>query len=235
MLKVENIDVAYGDVEVLHGVSLDIKVGELVAVIGANGAGKTTLLKTISALLRPIDGSIKFEDEVISNQNPDKIVARGIVQVPEGRLLFPDMSVRENLEMGAYLERDKAVISERLESVHELFPVLKDRSSQLAGTLSGGEQQMLAVGRGLMAGPKLFMFDEPSLGLAPKLVQSIFEMVQHIKQELGVTVLLVEQNVRQSCEISDRAFVLENGRMVLHGTGAEMLENDHVREAYLGL
>jgi len=235
MLKVNNIDVAYGDVQVLHGVSLDIKVGELVAVIGANGAGKTTLLKTISALLRPIDGSISFEDEVISTQNPDRVVARGIVQVPEGRLLFPDMSVRENLEMGAYLERDKAVLSERMNSVHELFPLLEDRYSQLAGTLSGGEQQMLAVGRGLMAGPKLFMFDEPSLGLAPKLVQSIFEMVQHINQELGVTVLLVEQNVRQSCEISDRAFVLENGRMVLHGTGLEMLENDHVREAYLGL
>jgi len=235
MLKVNNIDVAYGDVQVLHGVSLDIKVGELVAVIGANGAGKTTLLKTISALLKPIDGSISFEDEVISTQNPDRVVARGIVQVPEGRLLFPDMSVRENLEMGAYLERDKAVLSERMNSVHELFPLLEDRYSQLAGTLSGGEQQMLAVGRGLMAGPKLFMFDEPSLGLAPKLVQSIFEMVQHINQELGVTVLLVEQNVRQSCEISDRAFVLENGRMVLHGTGLEMLENDHVREAYLGL
>ncbi len=235
MLKVDNIDVAYGDVEVLHGVSLDIKAGELVAVIGANGAGKTTLLKTISALLRPTDGSITFEDEIISTQNPDRIVSRGIVQVPEGRLLFPDMSVRENLEMGAYLERDKDTVVERFKSVHDLFPLLEDRSTQLAGTLSGGEQQMLAVGRGLMAGPKLFMFDEPSLGLAPKLVQSIFEMVQHINQELGVTVLLVEQNVRQSCEISDRAFVLENGRMVLHGTGAEMLQNDHVREAYLGL
>lgn len=235
MLQVNSIDVAYGDVEVLHGVSLDINAGELVAVIGANGAGKTTLLRTISGLLKPLDGTINYEDHVISTQNPDKIVANGIVQVPEGRLLFPDMSVRENLEMGAYLERDKAVISERMESVHKLFPVLEDRSSQLAGTLSGGEQQMLAVGRGLMAGPRLFMFDEPSLGLAPKLVQSIFEMVQHINKELGVTILLVEQNVRQSCEISDRAFVLENGRMVLHGTGGEMLENDHVREAYLGL
>jgi len=235
MLKVNNIDVAYGDVEVLHGVSLNINSGELVAVIGANGAGKTTLLKTISGLLRPLEGTITFEDDVISSQNPDKIVAKGIIQVPEGRLLFPDMSVRENLEMGSYLERDKNVISERLNSVHELFPVLNERSSQLAGTLSGGEQQMLAIGRGLMAGPKLFMFDEPSLGLAPKLVQSIFEMVQHINQELGVTILLVEQNVRHSCEISDRAFVLENGRMVLHGTGNEMLKNDHVREAYLGL
>ena len=235
MLQVNSVDVAYGDVQVLHEVSLDIKEGELVAVIGANGAGKTTLLKTISGLLRPLSGEISFKDGTISNLNPERIVAQGIVQVPEGRLLFPDMTVRENLEMGAYLERNKDTVNERMASVYELFPVLKERSTQLAGTLSGGEQQMLAVGRGLMAGPELFMFDEPSLGLAPKLVQSIFEMVQHINKELGVTVLLVEQNVRQSCEISDRAFVLENGRMVLHGTGLEMLENDHVREAYLGL
>ena len=235
MLQVNSIDVAYGDVQVLHEVSLDIREGELVAVIGANGAGKTTLLKTISGLLRPLSGEISFKDGTISNLNPERIVAQGIVQVPEGRLLFPDMTVRENLEMGAYLERNKDTVNERMASVYELFPVLKERSTQLAGTLSGGEQQMLAVGRGLMAGPELFMFDEPSLGLAPKLVQSIFEMVQHINKELGVTVLLVEQNVRQSCEISDRAFVLENGRMVLHGTGLEMLENDHVREAYLGL
>lgn len=235
MLKVEGVDVAYGDVQVLNEVSLDIQEGELVAVIGANGAGKTTLLKTISGLLRPFNGSISFEDRAIHNQNPDRIVANGIVQVPEGRLLFPEMSVRENLEMGAYLEKDKHTVAERFVSVYELFPVLKERSSQLAGTLSGGEQQMLAVGRGLMAGPKLFMFDEPSLGLAPKLVQSIFEMVQHINKTFNVTVLLVEQNVRHSCEISDRAFVLENGRMVLQGTGLEMLENDHVREAYLGL
>jgi len=209
---------------------LDIQEGELVAVIGANGAGKTTLLKTISSLLRPLKGSILFEDETISSLNPDRVVARGIVQVPEGRLLF-----RENLEMGAYLEKDKNTVNERFDSVYELFPVLKERSTQMAGTLSGGEQQMLAVGRGLMAGPKLFMFDEPSLGLAPKLVQSIFDRVQHINKTLGVTVLLVEQNVRMSCEISDRAFVLENGRVVMHGTGLEMLENDHVREAYLGL
>ncbi|HUV28619.1 MAG TPA: ABC transporter ATP-binding protein [Anaerolineales bacterium] len=235
MLQVDRIDVAYGDVEVLHEVSLDIKVGELVAVIGANGAGKTTLLKTISGLLRPFNGSISFEGSVISNLNPDRIVSNGIVHVPEGRLLFPEMSVRENLEMGAYIEKDKEKISERFASVYEMFPVLEERSSQMAGTLSGGEQQMLAVGRGLMAGPSLFMFDEPSLGLAPKLVQSIFEMVLHINKTMNVTVLLVEQNVRRSCEISDRAFVLENGKMVLRGTGQEMLENDHVREAYLGI
>jgi branched-chain amino acid transport system ATP-binding protein len=235
MLKVDRIDVAYGDVQVLHEVSLDIKVGELVAVIGANGAGKTTMLKTISGLLRPFNGSISFDGSVISNLNPDRIVSNGIVHVPEGRLLFPDMSIRENLEMGAYLEKDKEKVSERFASVYEMFPVLEERSSQMAGTLSGGEQQMLAVGRGLMAGPSLFMFDEPSLGLAPKLVQSIFEMVLHINKTLNVTVLLVEQNVRRSCEISDRAFVLENGKMVLQGTGQEMLNNIHVREAYLGL
>jgi len=235
MLKVNNIDVAYGDVQVLHGVSLDIKKGEFVAVIGANGAGKTTLLKTISGLLNPLSGDISFEDEIINTLSPDRVVKRGIIHVPEGRLLFPEMSVRENLELGAYLEKDNDIINERFDSVYSMFPVLKERSAQLAGTLSGGEQQMLAIGRGLMAGPKLFMFDEPSLGLAPKLVQSIFEMVQHINKELGVTVLLVEQNVRHSCEISDRAFVLENGRVVLSGSGMEMLENDHVREAYLGL
>ncbi len=235
MLQVDRIDVAYGDVQVLHEVSLDIKVGELVAVIGANGAGKTTMLKTISGLLRPFNGSISFDGSVISNLNPDRIVSNGIVHVPEGRLLFPDMSIRENLEMGAYLEKDKEKVSERFASVYEMFPVLEERSSQMAGTLSGGEQQMLAVGRGLMAGPSLFMFDEPSLGLAPKLVQSIFEMVLHINKTLNVTVLLVEQNVRRSCEISDRAFVLENGKMVLQGTGQEMLNNIHVREAYLGL
>jgi len=235
MLQVDNIDVAYGDVQVLYDVSLDIQKGELVAVIGANGAGKTTLLKTISSLLKPTRGVIEFKGETISGLGPDRIVSKGLVQVPEGRLLFPEMSIRENLEMGAYLTRDKRVIQARFSEVYELFPVLKERRNQFAGTLSGGEQQMLAVGRGLMAGPELFMFDEPSLGLAPKLVQSIFEMIQHINQTLAVTVLLVEQNVRQSCEISDRAFVLENGRMVLEGSGAEMLENSHVREAYLGL
>jgi branched-chain amino acid transport system ATP-binding protein len=235
MLRVDGIDVAYGDVQVLYDVSLDIKKGELVAVIGANGAGKTTLLKTISSLMKPSRGTIEFKGDIVSGLGPDRIVSKGLVQVPEGRLLFPEMSVRENLEMGAYLVRDKKAIQARFVEVFELFPVLKDRRNQLAGTLSGGERQMLAVGRGLMAGPELFMFDEPSLGLAPKLVQTIFEMIQHINKTLEVTVLLVEQNVRQSCEISDRAFVLENGRMVLEGTGAEMLENSHVREAYLGL
>ena len=235
MLKVDNVDVSYGDVQVLFDVSLDIQEGELVAVIGANGAGKTTLLKTISGILTPQKGSINFEDKVISTQPSNKTVGDGIIHVPEGRLLFPDMTVRENLKMGAFLTNSKETVSERLEMVNEMFPRLKEREKQLAGTLSGGEQQMLAVGRGLMAGPRLLMLDEPSLGLAPKLVQQIFDLVQQIKQELGVTVLLVEQNVRHSCEISDRAFVMENGKIVLQGPGSEMLENDHVREAYLGL
>lgn len=235
MLKVNNIEVSYGDVQVLYDVSLNIEAGELVAVIGANGAGKTTLLRTISGLLRPHAGTIHFQDKVISTQPPHSTVASGIVQVPEGRLLFPDMTVRENLQMGAYLIKDKASVSESVQSVFGMFPILEERSDQLAGTLSGGEQQMLAIGRGLMGKPKLLMLDEPSLGLSPKLVQQVFKLVQQINQDLGVTVLLIEQNVRLSCEISDRAFVMENGRIVLSGPGCEMLENDHVRRAYLGL
>jgi branched-chain amino acid transport system ATP-binding protein len=235
MLKVENIDVAYGDAQVLFDVSLDIQEGELVAVIGANGAGKTTLLKTISGILNPSRGMISFKGEGINNLPPNKRVGAGIIHVPEGRLLFPEMTIQENLRMGAFLTKEKEVIQERLESVYKMFPVLKERSSQLAGTLSGGEQQMLAVGRGLMAAPTLLMLDEPSLGLAPKLVQQVFALTQQINQDLGVTVLLVEQNVRLSCEISDRAFVLENGQVVLAGPGVDMLENEHVRRAYLGL
>ena len=174
MLQVHNIDVAYGDVQVLYDVSLDIKQGELVAVIGANGAGKTTLLRAISGILKPQKGSIHFRDKTISEQAPNKTVGDGVVQVPEGRLLFPDMTVLENLKMGAFLTKDKAIIAERLASVYEMFPRLKEREKQSAGTLSGGEQQMLAIGRELMAGPTLLMMDEPSLGLSPKLVQQVF-------------------------------------------------------------
>jgi branched-chain amino acid transport system ATP-binding protein len=235
MLQITDIDVGYGDTQVLFDVTMDIAEGELVAVIGANGAGKTTLLRTISGVLTPGKGEITFKDQVISNRPSHDIVSRGIIQVPEGRLLFPEMTVTENLKMGSYATKDRSLIDERLESVYAMFPILKDRSKQLAGTLSGGEQQMLAVGRGLMAGPTLLMLDEPSLGLAPKLVQQVFDIAQQINQEMGVTVLLVEQNVRLSCEISDRAFVLENGQIVLRGPGGEMLENDHVRRAYLGL
>lgn len=235
MLLVEGIDVNYGDVQVLKDVSLDVQEKELVAVIGANGAGKTTLLKTISGLLKPRRGTITFDDKRISGIDANKIVAEGIVQVPEGRLLFPQMTVRENLEMGAFLTKNRAVVQGRIATVYDLFPILKERDKQAAGTMSGGEQQMIAVGRALMSGPKLMMLDEPSLGLAPKLVQSIFEMVVRINKELGIAVLLVEQNVQHSCRISDRAFVVENGEIVLQGCGCDMLQNEHVRRAYLGL
>jgi branched-chain amino acid transport system ATP-binding protein len=235
MLNIQNIDVYYGDVQVIKNISLNVKDGELVAVIGGNGAGKTTMIKTISGILKPRHGTISFAGKTISGMDANKIVSEGMVQVPEGRLLFPEMSVRENLEMGAYSVKDKKVIANQLKSIYDMFPILSERQKQLAGTLSGGEQQMLAIGRALMSSPKLIMFDEPSLGLAPKLVQSIFEMVVRINKELGMTVLLAEQNVKQSCQISDRAFVIENGEVVLQGTGAEMLENDHVRRAYLGL
>lgn len=235
MLQIKDIDVFYGDVQVLKKVSLDVKEGELVAVIGANGAGKTTLLKTISGILKPREGAIDFLGKRISEIEAHKIVDLGVVQVPEGRLLFPEMTVRENLEMGAYLVKDKSKFEQQIKFIEELFPILNEREKQLAGTLSGGEQQMLAIGRALMSSPKLIMFDEPSLGLAPKLVQTIFDMVVRINKELGMTVLLVEQNVQHSCQISDRAFVVENGEVVLHGTGKEMLANEHVRRAYLGL
>ncbi len=235
MLQVNQVDVYYGDVQILKDITLNVEDKELVAVVGANGAGKTTLLNTISGLLKPRKGLINFDGECISEMPAHQIVQRGVVQVPEGRLLFPEMTVLENLEMGGYLLNDPQELAKRVESVFQLFPVLKERAKQLAGTLSGGEQQMLAIGRGLMSNPKLLMFDEPSLGLAPKLVQQIFEMVQQINKELGVTVLLVEQNVKHSCQISDRAIVIENGYVVLQGPGASMLENEHVRRAYLGL
>lgn len=235
MLQVDGIDVAYGDVQVLKNVHLEVNEKELVAVIGANGAGKTTLINTISGILKPQKGTITFQGKRISNIPANRIVAEGIVQVPEGRLLFPEMSVRENLEMGGYLLKNRQAVLERLDSVYQLFPRLAEREKQAAGTMSGGEQQMVAIGRALMPSPKMIMFDEPSLGLAPKLVQSIFEMVLKINKQLGITVLLVEQNVQHSCQISDKAFVIENGEIVLQGTGAEMLQNDHVRRAYLGL
>jgi branched-chain amino acid transport system ATP-binding protein len=235
MLQVENVDVFYGDVQVLKKVTLEVKPGELVAVIGSNGAGKTTLIKSISGLLKPRQGTIVFQGKRISGLDANKVVAQGVVQVPEGRLLFPEMTVRENLEMGAYTVKRKAEVTQKLAEVHALLPLLQERAKQLAGTLSGGEQQMLAIGRALMSSPQLIMFDEPSLGLAPKLVQTVFEMVVNINQQLGISVLLVEQNVQHCCRISDRAYVLENGDVALEGPGPAMLNNDHVRRAYLGL
>ncbi len=235
MLKIKKIDTYYGDVQILKDVTLDVDPGDLIAVIGANGAGKTTLIKTISGLLRPESGMITFEDEDITKVEPHQIVAKGLVQVPEGRMLFPKMTVRENLEMGGFMLPDKETLENKLEEIFEFLPRLKERTKQIAETMSGGEQQMLAIGRALMSNPRLVMFDEPSLGLAPKLVQSVLEMVTRINEEMGVSVLLVEQNVQNSCRICSRAYVLENGEIVLKGTGAEMLDNEHVRRAYLGI
>jgi len=234
MLKVEHIDVSYGDLQVLWEISFEVNEGEIVALVGANGAGKSTTLKTVSGLLRPNNGSIRFLDQRLDQIPAHKIIEHGIAQVPEGRRLFPEMSVRENLIMGALSPRAKAKRNETMEWVFGLFPRLRERHKQLAGTLSGGEQQMCAVGRGLMALPRLIMFDEPSLGLAPILVADIFKIIGRIQQE-GVTVLIVEQNTKHTLEICTRGYVLENGRVVLSGTGQELLNNEHVRQAYLGI
>ncbi|MBP8626742.1 MAG: ABC transporter ATP-binding protein [Syntrophorhabdaceae bacterium] len=234
MLEIKNIDVFYGDVQVIWGISFEVKKGEIVALIGANGAGKSTTLKTISGILRPRKGEILFEGVAINKIEPYKLIEMGIVHVPEARRLFVEMTVEENLDMGslkgqARIEREK---TKRL--VYDIFPRLFERKKQLAGTLSGGEQQMLAVGRGLMSKPKLQMFDEPSLGLSPILVRDIFSVIKRIKEE-GVTILIVEQNVRQTLALADRAYVLENGRIVLTGTGESLLGNEHVKTAYLGV
>jgi branched-chain amino acid transport system ATP-binding protein len=234
MLKVSHIDVSYGDVQVIWNISFEVKEKEIAVLVGANGAGKSTTLRTISGLLRPSKGAIEF-DGVRLDQIPDhKTVEVGLVQVPEGRRLFPEMTVEENLIMGSLAPQAKAKRKETLRWVYSLFPRLEERRKQYARTLSGGEQQMCAVGRGLMSIPKLLMFDEPSLGLAPILVQDIFRMVQKINQE-GVTVFLVEQNVKQTLNICSRAYVLENGRILLEGLGKDLLNNDYVREAYLGI
>jgi branched-chain amino acid transport system ATP-binding protein len=234
MLEVQSIDVFYGDLQILWDVSFEVNEGEIVALVGANGSGKSTTLKTISGLLRPASGSIMFQDQHLNLIPANKIIEHGIAHVPEGRRLFPEMSVRENLIMGSLSPAAKAKRNETMEWVFGLFPRLREREKQLAGTLSGGEQQMVAVGRGLMALPKLIMFDEPSLGLAPILVADIFRIIRRINKE-GVTVLVTEQNTKQSLETSDRGYVLENGRVVLSGSGQELLNNEHVKQAYLGI
>ena len=233
MLRIEGLYAGYGDLEVLHGIDLEVNEGEIVALMGANGAGKTTTLRAISGLVAIAEGSITFEESDIGSWRSSQIVAEGVVQVPEGRKLFADMSVMENLRLGAY-RRGRSDINESLDEVFELFPRLNQRSSQQAGTLSGGEQQMLAIGRALMTKPRFLMLDEPSLGLAPKLVIDIFGVIKNINQ-LGVTVMLVEQNAVHALQLSNRGYVLENGRVVLHGTGEELLGDDRVRTAYLGL
>jgi len=234
VLKVSEIDVYYGDLQALRGVSIDIEQGEVVSVIGSNGAGKTSLLKTISGMLRPRRGTIALEGKDISRAPSSRIVEQGISHVPEGRQIFPTMTVLENLEMGAQFPRTKKVQQETMQQVFGYFPRLKERLNQKAGTLSGGEQQMLAMGRGLMSLPALMMLDEPSLGLAPVLVSTIFEIIEKINQQ-GTSILLIEQNVFNSLKISNRGYVLENGQVALSGAGQELLENPHIRKTYLGL
>jgi len=234
LLSVDNINVFYGDLQALWEVSFNVEKGEIVAILGSNGAGKSTTLRTISGLLRPRTGSIQFLGESLGKIPPHRIVDLGVAHIPEGRKLFPLYSVMENLKMGAYTRKLIEKKDETLEWVFELFPILKERRNQAAGTLSGGEQQMLAIGRGLMSRPKLLMLDEPSLGLAPRLVLTVFDLIRRINEE-GITVLLVEQNVRHALQLAHRAYVLETGRVVLEGKGDELMDNEHVKKAYLGM
>jgi branched-chain amino acid transport system ATP-binding protein len=234
MLRVEGLRVAYGPITALWDVGFDVRPGEIVALVGANGAGKTTALKAISGLLRPRGGTIRLDGDSLERRSTMEIVERGVVQVPEGRKLFPEMTVRDNLLLGGFPRSARPRQGERLEQVFAVFPRLRERQRQLAGTLSGGEQQMVAIGRGLMAGPRLLMLDEPSLGLAPIMVEEMFRVIGEINRQ-GVTVLLVEQNTEHALAIASRGFVLESGRVSLSGSGAELLANDRVREAYLGL
>jgi branched-chain amino acid transport system ATP-binding protein len=233
MLEVRGLHCRYGKVGVVKGISLEVREGELVSLIGANGAGKTTTLKAISGLVPPVGGQILFRGEEITSAQARRILAMGIAHCPEGRRVFPYMTVQENLEMGCYLRADRARIGSDMERIFARFPVLAERRSQPAGTLSGGEQQMLAIGRALMSRPRLVLFDEPSLGLAPTMVERTFEIIAEIRKE-GTTVLMVEQNAYAALEMCDRSYVLESGEVTLHGSGAELLGNPHVRQAYLG-
>lgn len=235
MLRLQQVDAGYGEMQVLFEVGLEVRKGEIVAIIGSNGAGKTTLLRTVSGLIRASKGKIEFMGEEIQSLPPHMIASRGVAHVPEGRQLFNKLTVAENLHLGAYSRQlSRAEMSERLEFVYSIFPRLKERSLQRAGTLSGGEQQMLAIGRGLMMGPKLLMLDEPSLGIAPKLVTEIFDSIKSINEQ-GTTVLLVEQNVVESLEIAHRAYILQSGQITMEGTGQEFLATDVVRSSFLGM
>lgn len=233
MLKVNGLTASYGSLEVLHGVSLEVRQGEIVALLGSNGAGKTTAISAISGLLRASSGSIEFEGRDITNLSPDRVVGLGLVQVPEGRRIFPKLTVLENMEMGAYLTRDKDKRIKGLERAFAMFPRLAERRNQLGGTLSGGEQQMLAIARGLMPDPRMLLLDEPSLGLAPIVVDKIFDIIEEIRTS-GTTVLLVEQNAQRSLEIADRGYILETGRVVMEDAGRALLENPAVQASYLG-
>lgn len=233
MLRVDDINVYYGAIHALKGISFHVEEGEIVSLIGANGAGKTTAMQTVSGLLRSKTGDIRFQDQSIAKMEPHVIVKKGLAQVPEGRRVFASMSVQENLEMGAYARKDKTCVPEDMDKVFTRFPRLKERRRQLAGTLSGGEQQMLAIGRALMSRPKMLLLDEPSMGLSPILVQEIFNCIQEVNRD-GTTIFLVEQNAKMALSISSRAYVLETGTVVLEGSAAELLDNEEVKHAYLG-
>jgi branched-chain amino acid transport system ATP-binding protein len=234
MLEIKNLHVSYGAINALYGISLSVKAGSIVTLIGANGAGKTTTLKTISGLLKPKSGEILYEGKNIAGLPPHQIVARGLSHVPEGRMIFANLTVLENLQLGAYLQKDKKIIQRELEHVFSLFPRLNEREKQVAGTLSGGEQQMLAIGRALMSKPKLLLLDEPSLGLAPLLVKTIFEKIVEINRQQGLTILLVEQNANLALEISHFGYVLETGKIILQDDSAALRQNPQVKSAYLG-
>ena len=233
MLEINNLQVNYGGIQALRGISFEVKKNEIVTLIGANGAGKSSTLRSISGLVPLKGGSISFDGEDITKLNTQQIVSRGLVQVPEGRRIFPNLTVEENLKIGAYLIKDASDLTKNLESAYSAFPRLKERHWQMAGTLSGGEQQMLAVGRALMAKPKLLMMDEPSLGLAPLIVRDIFTIIKRLAKE-GMTILLIEQNANAALRAADRGYVMETGRIILQGTGEELLSNQAVRDAYLG-
>ena len=233
MLRVENLAVNYGMINAVRGVNFEVNQGEIVSLIGANGAGKSTILRTISGLIKPASGTLTYEGQNITKPNAQKIVQLGISHVPEGRHVFKGLSVRENLEMGAFLRKDRANIEADIQAVYDRFPVLGERQKQDASTLSGGEQQMLAMGRALMSKPKLLLLDEPSMGLAPIFIQEIFNIIQQIQAQ-GTTVLLIEQNAKMALSIASRGYVLETGKIVLSGTGQELLESDAVQKAYLG-
>ena len=234
MLKIEKLNFGYDDLKVLWDVDLEVHKGEIVTVVGANGAGKSTTLKNISRLVKPTSGTITFDGLDLGKMQSHQVVEAGLVQVPEGRRIFPEMTVMENLRMGSYVKATRADRQKNIDWVFNLFPRLKEREKQLGGTMSGGEQQMLAIARGLMANPKILLLDEPSLGLSPLLVKNIFDIITGINRE-GVTILLVEQNVYQSLRISHRAYVMETGRVVLTGKGDELLNNDHIKKAFLGM
>jgi branched-chain amino acid transport system ATP-binding protein len=234
MLQIRKLNFSYGDLKVLWDVDLEVKQGEIVTVVGANGAGKSTILRNVSRLVRPTSGSIRLGDVDLDKLQSHEVVEQGLIQVPEARRIFPEMTVVENLRMGSFVKATRKDREKNMERVFGLFPRLAERKGQLGGTMSGGEQQMLAIARGLMGNPKVMLLDEPSLGLSPLLVKSIFEIIKEINRQ-GTTILLVEQNVYQSLRISHRAYVLETGRVVLSGTGEELLGNDHVRKAFLGI